>query len=282
MAVFAEGIVFIALSLTNVREAIFNAIPSTLKKGVSAGIGIFIAFVGLQGAHIIVNSDSTLLTYVNFRGNFHTLGICALLALIGLMITAILYVKNVKGSILLGILITWILGMICQATNIYTVDVENGFYSLYPTFALTDFTAIGKTFGQCFKVDFKGVSIANFVVVLLSFLFVDIFDTIGTLVGVSTKADMLDKDSSHQAGTSCRCDRYDSRCSIRYFYNNHFRRKFSRCWCRCKNRSGFCSNRSVIPGCHSLCSYFHRNPGICYSSCTDLCRIPDGIFCSKD
>ena len=194
MAVFAEGIVFIALSLTNVREAIFNAIPSTLKKGVSAGIGIFIAFVGLQGAHIIVNSDSTLLTYVNFRGNFHTLGICALLALIGLMITAILYVKNVKGSILLGILITWILGMICQATNIYTVDVENGFYSLYPTFALTDFTAIGKTFGQCFKVDFKGVSIANFVVVLLSFLFVDIFDTIGTLVGVSTKADMLDKD----------------------------------------------------------------------------------------
>ena len=178
MAVFAEGIVFIALSLTNVREAIFNAIPSTLKKGVSAGIGIFIAFVGLQGAHIIVNSDSTLLTYVNF----------------GLMITAILYVKNVKGSILLGILITWILGMICQATNIYTVDVENGFYSLYPTFALTDFTAIGKTFGQCFKVDFKGVSIANFVVVLLSFLFVDIFDTIGTLVGVSTKADMLDKD----------------------------------------------------------------------------------------
>lgn len=194
MAVLAEGLVFIVLSLTNVREAIFNAIPSTLKKGVSAGIGIFIAFVGLQGADIIVNSDATLLTYVSFRSNFHTEGICALLALIGLMLTAILYVKNVKGSILIGIVATWILGMICQAAGVYTVDVENGFYSLYPTFAITDFSAISQTFGQCFKADFTDVSIANFIVVLLSFLFVDIFDTIGTLVGVSTKAGMLDQD----------------------------------------------------------------------------------------
>ena len=194
MAVLAEGLVFIVLSLTNVREAIFNAIPSTLKKGVSAGIGIFIAFVGLQGADIIVNSDATLLTYVSFRSNFHTDGICALLALIGLMLTAILYVKNVKGSILIGIVATWILGMICQAAGVYTVDVESGFYSLYPTFAITDFSAISQTFGQCFKADFTDVSIANFIVVLLSFLFVDIFDTIGTLVGVSTKAGMLDQD----------------------------------------------------------------------------------------
>jgi len=193
MAVFAEGLIFIVLSLTSVREAIFNAIPSTLKKGVSAGIGLFIAFVGLQGAKIIVNSDSTLVTYVNFRGNFHTEGICAVLALIGLMLTAILYVKRVKGSILIGILATWILGMICQATGIYAVDVENGYYSLYPTFALTDFSAIGKTFGQCFRADFSGVSIGNFIVVLFAFLFVDMFDTIGTLVGVATKADMLDK-----------------------------------------------------------------------------------------
>lgn len=194
LAVFVEGIIFIILSLTNVREAIFNAIPSGLKKGVSAGIGLFIAFVGLQGAHVIVNSDSTLTTYVSFASEFHTLGICALLAIIGTLLIAVLYTKNVKGSILIGIIVTWVLGMICQAVGIYKVDVEAGFYSLYPTFAITDFSAISKTFGQCFVGDFSNVSIANFVVVLLAFLFVDMFDTIGTLVGVATKADMLDKD----------------------------------------------------------------------------------------
>ena len=194
LAVFAEGIIFIILSLTNVREAIFNAIPSGLKKGVSAGIGLFIAFVGLQGGHVIVNSDSTLTTYVSFASEFHTFGICALLAIIGTLLIAVLYARNVKGSILIGIIVTWILGMICQAAGIYKVDVEAGFYSLYPTFAITDFTALSKTFGQCFAGDFSNVSIANFVVVLLAFLFVDMFDTIGTLVGVATKADMLDKD----------------------------------------------------------------------------------------
>ena len=194
IAVFVEGLIFIVLSLTNVREAIFNAIPATLKKGVSAGIGLFIAFIGLQGAHIVVNSDSTLLTYVDFAGNWHTEGICAVLALIGLIITVVLYVKGIKGSILIGIIATWVLGMICQAAGIYTIDAENGFYSLYPTFALTDFTSIGKTFGQCFTADFDGVGVFNFIVVLLSFLFVDMFDTIGTLIGVSDKAGMLDEE----------------------------------------------------------------------------------------
>lgn len=194
MAVFIEGIIFIVLSLTNVREAIFNAIPATLKKGVSAGIGLFIAFIGLQGAHIVVDNSSTLLSYVKFTENWHTEGICALLALIGLLLTIILYVKNVKGSILIGILATWILGMICQVAGIYQIDAEAGFYSLYPTFAMTDFTKIGETFGQCFKADFTGVGIVNFIVVLLSFLFVDMFDTIGTLIGVSDKAGMLDKE----------------------------------------------------------------------------------------
>ena len=126
MAVFFEGIIFIILSLTNVREAIFNAIPTTLKKGVSAGIGLFIAFIGLQGGHIVVNNDSTLLSYVNFRDNWHTEGICAVLALIGLLLTAILYIKKVKGSILIGILATWILGMICQAAGVYRIDADAG------------------------------------------------------------------------------------------------------------------------------------------------------------
>lgn len=194
MAVFIEGLIFIALSLTNVREAIFNAIPSNLKKGVSAGIGLFIAFIGLQGAHIVVNNDSTLVSYVDFAGNWNTQGICALLAIVGLIFTVVLYIKGVKGAILVGIVATWVLGMVAQALGIYVIDPENGFYSLYPTLALTDFTAIGKTFGQCFKADFSNVGIFNFIVVLLSFLFVDMFDTIGTLIGVSSKAGMLDKD----------------------------------------------------------------------------------------
>lgn len=194
LAVFAEGIVFIALSLTNVREAIFNAIPLTLKHGVSAGIGLFIAFVGLQGAHLVVNSDSTLTTTVDFAGNFHTEGICAVLAIVGLFITIILYIKGFKGAILIGIIATWILGMIMQAVGVYRVDVEGKFYSLFPNLAFVDLTDLGKTFGQCFRADLSGVSVINFIVVLLSFLFVDIFDTLGTLVGVATKADMLDSD----------------------------------------------------------------------------------------
>ena len=194
MAVFIEGIIFIILSLTNVREAIFNAIPANLKKGVGAGIGLFIAFIGLQGGDIVVNNDSTLVSYVNFTENWHTAGICAVLALIGLLLTAILYIKKVKGSILIGILTTWILGMLAQATGIYQIDVENGYYSLYPTFSITNFAAIGETFGQCFKADFHGVGIINFIVVLLSFLFVDMFDTIGTLIGVSEKAGFLDNE----------------------------------------------------------------------------------------
>lgn len=194
LAVFAEGIVFIALSLTNVREAIFNAIPLTLKHGVSAGIGLFIAFVGLQGAHLVVNSDSTLTTTVDFAGNFHTEGICAVLAIVGLFITIVLYIKGFKGAILIGIIATWILGMIMQAVGVYQVDVEDKFYSLFPNLAFVDLADLGKTFGQCFRADLSGVSVINFIVVLLSFLFVDIFDTLGTLVGVATKADMLDSD----------------------------------------------------------------------------------------
>lgn len=192
-AVFLEGIVFILLSLTNVREAIFNAIPFTLKKGVSAGIGLYIAFIGLQGAYLIVDNPSTLVSYVNFVEDFHTKGICAVLALSGLFITAVLYIKNVKGAILIGILATWILGMIAQATGLYLADAENGFYSLYPVWGMTDFSSIKLTFGQVFKADFTGVSIFNFIAVLFAFLFVDLFDTLGTLIGVATKADMLDE-----------------------------------------------------------------------------------------
>lgn len=193
LAVFIEGLIFVVLSLTNVREAIFNAIPLTLKRGVSVGIGLFIAFIGLQNAGLSVDS-STLVTITSFTDNFHTAGICALLALVGLFITAVLYIHQVKGAILFGILLTWIIGMACQGAGLYVPDVEAGFYSLFPAFGMTDFTKLGLTFGQCFNVDFSTVGIINFIVVIFSFLFVDIFDTLGTLIGVATKADMLDKD----------------------------------------------------------------------------------------
>ncbi len=191
LAVFVEGILFIVLSLTNVREAIFNAIPLNLKRGVSVGIGLFIAFIGLQNAGLSVDS-STLVTITSFTDNFHTSGICALLALVGLFITAVLYIHNVNGAILLGILATWAIGMICQVLGIYIPD-NVSYFSLFPSWGLTDFSKLGETFGQCFTVDFSGVSLANFVVIMCSFLFVDLFDTLGTLIGVATKADMLDE-----------------------------------------------------------------------------------------
>lgn len=192
-AVFTEGIIFIILSLTNVREAIFNAIPLTLKKGVSVGIGLFIAFIGLQNAGLSVDS-STLVTITSFTENFNTKGICALLAVIGLLVTAILHIRKVKGAILYGIIITWGLGMVCQLLGIYVPNPEAGAYSLFPTGLVSvDLSSLGKTFGQCFKIDFSGVGIFNFIVIVFSFLFVDLFDTLGTLIGVSTKADMLDE-----------------------------------------------------------------------------------------
>ncbi len=193
LAVFVEGIIFIILSLTNVREAIFNAIPLTLKKGVSVGIGLFIAFIGLQNAGLVVDS-STLVTIIKFPENFSTAGICALLTVIGVLITAILHVKNVKGGILFGIIITWILGIICQLVGIYVPDPANGAYSLLPSGIMSaDFSALGETFGACFSFDFSAVGIFNFIVVIFAFLFVDLFDTLGTIIGVSTKAGMLDE-----------------------------------------------------------------------------------------
>ena len=196
MAVFVEGLVFIVLSLTNVREAIFNAIPMTLKSAVSVGIGLFIAFIGLQNAKIVVNSDATLLTYQTFKGDtFHSIGIGAILALIGVLVTAILLVRKIKGGILLGIIITWVLGIICELTGIYVPNPDAGMYSVIPSAIVSfDFSSFGHTFGQVFKADFSNIRILDFIVVMFAFLFVDLFDTLGTLIGVASKADMLDKD----------------------------------------------------------------------------------------
>ncbi|MBQ4166543.1 MAG: NCS2 family permease [Oscillospiraceae bacterium] len=192
-AVLVEGVVFIVLSLTNVREAIFNAIPLQLKHAVTVGIGLYIAFIGLQNADIVVDS-STLVTVFSFKGSvengtFNTVGICVLLALIGILLTAILMVKKVKGGILWGILGTWVLGMICQLTGLYDPSV-NG--SLFPDFS--NGISVPSLEPIFFKMDFSQILSIDFVVVVFAFLFVDLFDTLGTLMGVASKADLLDKD----------------------------------------------------------------------------------------
>ena len=196
-AVFAEGIIFILLSLTNVREAIFNSIPMNLKHAVSVGIGLFIAFIGLQNAKIVVGNDSTLVSIFSFKasvadGTFSSQGITVLLALIGILVTAILLAKNVKGGILWGILITWVLGIICQLTHLYVPDAELGFYSLLPDFS--NGISVPSMAPTLMKMDFSIVFSLDFVVIMFAFLFVDMFDTLGTLIGVASKADMLDKD----------------------------------------------------------------------------------------
>ena len=192
-AVFVEGLIFIALSLTNVREAIFNSIPMPLKRAVSAGIGLFIAFIGLQNCKLVVDS-STLVTVYSFSKNaetFRTEGITVLLAIIGVLITAVLMVKKVKGGILWGILITWLLGIACELTGLYVPNAEMGFYSVMPDFSSgISIPSIMPTLGQ---MDFSAVFSLDFFVVIFAFLFVDMFDTLGTLIGVASKADMLDE-----------------------------------------------------------------------------------------
>ena len=196
-AVFAEGIVFVLLSLTNVREAIFNAIPQTLKYGVSVGIGLFICFIGLQNAHIAVDS-ATLVTIFSFSqsvkaGTFNSEGITVLLALIGIIVTGYLVIKGVKGNILIGIFVTWILGILCQLAGIYVPNPDAGFYSLIPSGVVSMPASIAPTL---FKFDFSIIAEhpLDFFSVLFAFLFVDIFDTLGTLIGCASKADMLDED----------------------------------------------------------------------------------------
>lgn len=194
-AVFIEGIIFIILSVSNIREALFNAIPISLKHGASVGIGLFIAFIGLQNAGIIIKNDSTLVSIVSFRSAFSTQGICALLALLGTALIGILFIRGIKGYVLIGMGLTWAAGIICQLAGIYRPDPENGFYSTIPSALFsTDLTSIGKVFGQAFRADFSGISIGTFITIIFAFLFVDLFDTLGALIGLTSKANLLDED----------------------------------------------------------------------------------------
>ncbi len=214
LAVFVEGLVFLALSLTPVREGIFNAIPFTLKKAVAVGIGLFITFIALQGAKVVVDNPATLVGVTNFHtADFHTAGIWAILALVGTVITAIMVVKKWKGAILLGILATWILGMIAEATGLYVPSIEKGFFPIIPHFGdyftqlKGDFGSFGGICGALFdsaswthgageaqRCGWTLVKSLDFFVVMFAFFFVDLFDTLGTLIGVSMKGGFLDKD----------------------------------------------------------------------------------------
>jgi AGZA family xanthine/uracil permease-like MFS transporter len=170
-AVFIEGLIFILLTLTNLREAIVHAIPISLRNAIGAGIGLFIAFIGLQNAGIIANNDATLVSLGDITSG------APLLAMIGLLITGLLTVKNVRGGLLIGILITTVIGIPMGITD------YNGVVSM--PHSISDIA---------FQFEWENVLSLDMVVVVFTFLFIDMFDTIGTLVGVCAKADIIDKD----------------------------------------------------------------------------------------
>lgn len=172
-AVFIEGLIFIVLTLTNVREAIVNAIPKNLKYAIGGGIGLFIAFIGLQSGGLIVDDDATLVALGDITSG------PALLALIGIIITGVMYVMNIPAAILLGIIITMIIGIPFGVTEFQGIMSHP--HSIEPIFC---------------KFQFDNIFSLDMLVIVFTFLFIDLFDTVGTLVGVCTKAKLLDKNGN--------------------------------------------------------------------------------------
>ena len=198
-AVFVEGAVFLLLSLTKLRDMVINAIPSSLKLAITAGIGLFIALIGLKGAGVVVSNPATLVSMLNFHtsfteGTFLTAGISAILALVGVLVMAVLMAKGVKGSILLGILITWGLGLICQFAGVYVPQPDAGFASLIPDFSQG--ISIPSLSPILLKFDFSHIGEVGFLTVVFAILFTSLFDTIGTVLGLASKADLLESDGS--------------------------------------------------------------------------------------
>ena len=199
LAVFIEGLVFLALSLTPVRESIFNAIPLSLKKAVAAGLGLFICFIALQTSKIVIDGGPTLVDCVSFRVvPFRTQGVCAALAVLGTILTGVFVARKVKGAMLLGMLSTWALGIAAQSAGVYVPDPEAGYFSLYPEIALSgvsgSFREFGATAGALFdpaswthgsgeamRSGWALVRSVDFLVVVFAFFFMDLFDTLGTL-----------------------------------------------------------------------------------------------------
>ena len=187
-AVLVEGLIFIVLSVFKVREALVNGIPGNLKLGITGGIGLFIAFIGMQGSGLVVNSEATLVDLGSFKSAE------MVLCLIGLIIIVVLAYYRVKGAVLIGILATWVLGMLAEKCGWYVVNPDAGVYSVFPsTIVSFNFSGLANT---AFKFNFKwaGTHLVQFIAIVVSFLYVDLFDTVGTVVGVASKAGLLDKD----------------------------------------------------------------------------------------
>ncbi len=185
-AVLVEGIIFVLLTLCKFREALINDVPANLKLGISAGIGLFIAFVGLKGAGVVAVDSSTLVTL----GDFASPSVA--LALAGLLIVTVLCHFKVPGAILWGILATWVLGMIAQLCGWYVVDAAAGTSSLFPDFSTG--ISISIPYLCDFNFDYVTSHTVEFLVIVFSFFFVDLFDTAGTLVGVAEKGGLLDEE----------------------------------------------------------------------------------------
>lgn len=188
-AVFVEGIVFVILSLCNFRERLINDVPSNLKYAITAGVGLFITFIGLQGAGIIVKSDSTLVEMGNFDSPEFVLAIA------GTILVAVLYRFHVKGYILIGILATWVMGMLAETSGWYVPNPEAGVYTLFPNISAGFSLPAAPNF-LAFDFSWVAGNVIHFIVITFSFLYVDLFDTVGGLIGIASKGDMLDKDGN--------------------------------------------------------------------------------------
>lgn len=201
-AIFVEGLVFAIISLTSLRDKIFNAIPLNLKYAISAGIGLFITIIGLKNSGLVVGSSATLVSIFSFSGSmaegtFNTAGISVVLFCAGLIITGVLMARNVKGNILLGILITWVLGIICELTGLYVPDAAAGYASLLPDFS--NGLAVPSIAPTFMKMDFSHIADLGFLVVSFAFLLTSMFDTVGSLIGLGAKAKLLDSEGNMPA-----------------------------------------------------------------------------------
>lgn len=201
-AIFLEGVVFAAISLTSLRDKIFEAIPLNLKYAISAGIGLFITIIGLRTSGLVVSSQATLVSIFSFTGSvadgtFNTAGISVVLFVVGLIVTAVLMARNVKGNILLGILITWVLGIVCELCGIYVPDAAAGYASLLPDFS--NGLAVPSIAPTFLKMDFSQIANLGFLVVTFAFLLTSLFDTVGSLIGLGAKAELLDEEGNMPA-----------------------------------------------------------------------------------
>lgn len=201
-AIFLEGAVFAVISLTSLRDKIFEAITLNLKYAISAGIGLFITIIGLKSSGLVVSNQATLVSIFSFTGSvadgtFNTAGISVILFCLGLVITAVLMARNVKGNILLGILITWVLGIVCELCGLYVPDAAAGYASLLPDFSRG--LAVPSLAPTFLKMDFSQIANLGFLVVTFAFLLTSLFDTVGSLIGLGAKAELLDEEGNMPA-----------------------------------------------------------------------------------